>query len=122
VQTYTSLIWYHAEYATFQLDSETNGYKLHVSGYSGDAGDSLSNVTISQVQQQNGMKFSTYDVDHDKQVLGSCAKSLNGSWWFSSCYYSCLTCPYGSDTFIWYSLDTYGLENMGNLRSARMMI
>ena len=122
MQTYTSGLWYSAEYDSFKLDSEAIWYRLHVSGYSGDAGDSMSNITLGTQKQQNGMNFSSYDSDNDKKLAGSCAVSTSASWWFGNCLYSCLTCVYGSDTFSWYSLDSYGLENTGKLRAARMMI
>src|SRR6218665_3217228 len=122
VQAYTSGLWYYAEYQSFKLDSEANYYRLHVSGYSGDAGDSLANTTLDIKEQHNGKKVSTYDSDNDIQFGGSCAASLNASWWFGSCLYSCLTCAYGSNVFTWYSLDTYDLENIGKLRAAQMKI
>ena len=31
--------WFSAEYSSFYLDSSSNFYAIHVSGYSGDAGD-----------------------------------------------------------------------------------
>jgi len=49
--------WYYAEYSTSTVQSESSNYTLHVSGYSGNAGDALS--------RQNGMKFSTFDRDND---------------------------------------------------------
>ena len=122
MQTYTNELWYYAEYQSFRLDSEETWYTLHVSGYSGDAGDSLSNTTLPLILQQNGVNFSTYDADHDKRYPGSCAVSNGAGWWFGNCGYSYLTCVYGSDVFSWLSLDTYGLEDSGRLRAARMMI
>ena len=58
-------------------------YKLDVSGYHGNGGDSLS--------YSNGAKFTTYDRDHDTGTK-NCA-SLNGqagggAWWWKNCGYS----------------------------------
>jgi len=47
------------------VDSEANFYALHVDGYSGNAGDSLANITIDPTQIQTGMNFSTYDASND---------------------------------------------------------
>ncbi|XP_061186220.1 techylectin-5A-like [Saccostrea echinata] len=67
----------HASYNTFNVGNEKAGYILHVSGYSGDAGDSFSS-------RHNGAKFVTKDRD-DKD---SCAKEYKGGWWYKSCHRS----------------------------------
>ena len=54
----------YAEYRTFHIDGESDHYRLHVSPYSGTAGDSFS--------YHNGMQFSTKDGDHDVYI-GYCA-------------------------------------------------
>lgn len=72
-----------AIYEDFRIEDENNGYRLHVYGYSGDSGDSLSKHNLN--------KFSTKDVDNDlvtKQFGGSCAKRFNGAWWYYKCYAS----------------------------------
>ena len=46
VQLNTTGIWYYADYATFSLDSEENKYAIRVSGFSGNAGDSLTNTSV----------------------------------------------------------------------------
>ena len=56
---------FSAEYDTFWIDSEIPSYyKLHVTGYSGDAGDSLSPSNVG-LKVANGRSFSTTDKDHD---------------------------------------------------------
>ena len=70
----------YAEYNKFEISDETDGYKLTISGYSGDAGDSLSH--------HNGMKFSTYDRDNDVSQHDHCAAKRGGAWWYRSCYRS----------------------------------
>jgi hypothetical protein len=83
-----------ANYAKFMVKSELDAYELTVSGYSGDAGDSLS--------AHCGQKWSTYDVDNDKAPVefwnGNCAKRFHGAWWYGACYRSNLNGRYYKDT------------------------
>lgn len=80
----------YAQYDYFMVEDERDQYLLHVLGYSGDAGDSLT--------KHDGMKFSTIDVDNDsagpKFPGGSCAKRFSGAWWFYNCYSSNLNGKY----------------------------
>ncbi|KAK2909536.1 hypothetical protein Q8A67_005373 [Cirrhinus molitorella] len=67
-----------ALYSPFSVDCETDGYKLHVSGFKdGGAGDSLSG--------HNGYKFSTFDKDQDAYEK-SCARLYLGGFWYASCH------------------------------------
>ncbi|XP_063404621.1 microfibril-associated glycoprotein 4-like [Mytilus trossulus] len=69
----------YALYHHFSIGGESSGYILSVSGYSGDAGDSMT--------FQNGQKFSTKDRDND--IWGNdCAEESKGAWWYSTCHYS----------------------------------
>uniref|UniRef100_A0AAG5DNS5 Fibrinogen C-terminal domain-containing protein n=1 Tax=Anopheles atroparvus TaxID=41427 RepID=A0AAG5DNS5_ANOAO len=72
-------------YDSFQIGSEAEKYKLTVGGYSGTAGDTL--------KYHHGMKFSTFDQDNDKSGT-NCAQSIDGAWWFNSCFYSHLNGKY----------------------------
>ena len=108
-----------AEYRSFSLDSESQFYTLHVSGYSGDAGDSLqySDNTNGMSFYQNGMKFSTFDQDNDNRVDESCSLIFgNVGWWFNSCFQCCLNCA--GDDFNWWTNPPYD----ENLLISRMMI
>ena len=58
-----------------RVEAEDQGYRLHIGGYSGTAGDSLN--------YQNGMMFTTRDRDKDKWAY-NCAKSNKGGWWFNA--------------------------------------
>ncbi|XP_052060726.1 ficolin-2-like [Mytilus californianus] len=69
----------YALYDIFSVGSESSGYILSVSDYSGDAGDSMT--------YQNGQKFSTKDKDNDKWDE-ECAVELKGAWWYNICHYS----------------------------------
>ncbi|KAL6482458.1 hypothetical protein MHYP_G00105380 [Metynnis hypsauchen] len=69
----------YAQYSTFSVDSEVNGYKLIVGGFlNGGAGDSLTT--------HNGQKFSTFDKDQDSWGGGNCAKTYLGAFWYSACH------------------------------------
>ena len=59
-----------------RVEDEDQGYRLHISGYSGTAGDGMA-------RSHNGMKFSTRDRDNDKQG-SNCARIYNGAWWFNA--------------------------------------
>ncbi|KAK2162650.1 hypothetical protein LSH36_94g00051 [Paralvinella palmiformis] len=79
----------YAEYDLFSVDDETDGYRIHVSGYRGDAGDSL--------VKHDGRQFSTKDVDNDTvdvEFGGSCARRFHGAWWYYRCYQSSLNGKY----------------------------
>lgn len=71
-----------AEY-TVRVGSEGEGYPLHVSGYSGDAGDALTTSSDTNLVH-NGLKFSTFDKDNDKGGE-NCAATYGSGWWFNDC-------------------------------------
>ncbi|XP_059162540.1 fibrinogen-like protein A [Physella acuta] len=68
---------YCAQYSSFNISSEADGYRLHVGGYTGDV--------IDQLAYHNGAKFSTYDRDND-QYPTNCANYWHGAWWYINCY------------------------------------
>ena len=69
----------YAQYSSFNVGDTASNYTLSVSGYSGTAGDSLS--------EHNGHMFSTRDQDND--IFGSnCAQQFKGAWWYSNCHSS----------------------------------
>ncbi|PSN46646.1 hypothetical protein C0J52_07086 [Blattella germanica] len=68
----------YAYYTAFAVGTEIEGYPISFLGsYEGDAGDSLI--------YHAGMKFSTYDMDHDNWHDGNCAESHTGAWWYNGC-------------------------------------
>ena len=81
----------YAKYSTFQVLDSSRKYKLKVSGYSGNAGDSFS--------YQNGMNFTTKDQDNDAYP-NNCATDYKGAWWYNYCHDSNLNGQYlsGSHT------------------------
>lgn len=78
-------VHWRAEYEYFSVDSEETGYRLHVSGYSGNATNALS--------YQNGMAFSAKDRDMDISTT-DCAANYRGGWWFSHCQHANLNGRY----------------------------
>ena len=84
--------WYDrlwtAEYERFYVENEKSNYRLHVTGYSGDAGDSLS--------YHDNMEFSTYDRNNDEND-GICATYSYGAWWYKGCFQSNLNGRYYND-------------------------
>jgi len=92
------LLWLSAEYWSFKIGDEPNDkYRLEVSGYSGDAGDSLQYTGDQNGNGRfghyyhNGMKFTTIDQDNDEGA-SNCAPNRGGGWWYNACCYACLTC------------------------------
>ena len=78
----------YARYTYFHVEGSSVNYKLHVSGYSGTAGDNLSS--------NNGGQFSTSDRDNDQQSV-NCVEFWDGQgWWFigTGCYNCNLNGPY----------------------------
>ena len=61
----------YAKYSKFKVGAEKAKYKLEVSGFSGNAGDSLT--------KNNGRIFTTIDID------GYCPMLNEGAWWYSVC-------------------------------------
>ena len=41
----------------------------------------------------NGMRFSTFDCDHDR-ISGTCAKYNKGAWWYNDCLHANLNGVY----------------------------
>ncbi|XP_011635096.1 protein scabrous-like [Pogonomyrmex barbatus] len=78
-------VHWRADYEHFTVDSEETGYRLHVSGYSGNATDALS--------YQDDMAFSAKDRDMDISTT-DCAANYRGGWWFSHCQHANLNGRY----------------------------
>ncbi|XP_045174250.2 angiopoietin-related protein 7-like [Mercenaria mercenaria] len=90
-----------AKYSSFKVGSESTNFQLEMSGYTGNAGDSLETSSRRSRFKHNGMKFSTKDMDNDK-YSGNCAAYFKGAWWFNNCFDSHLNAPY-QDGIIWYT-------------------
>ena len=68
----------HAKYQNFSVGPKTGNYVLTATGYSGDAGDAMT-------ERHNGSPFSTKDRDNDAYST-SCAQRFKGGWWYESCH------------------------------------
>jgi len=65
------------------VGSETDEYRLSVSGYSGDIGDALA-AHVNPYKRNNGMPFTTPDQDNDPTESVNCGGGISG-WWFNKC-------------------------------------
>lgn len=79
-----------AEYDRFEILNEQENYRLKVSGYHGNAGDSLTPYWRSH----DGMPFSTRDRDNDNRFYDNCAECYGGGWWYNDCFESNLNGRY----------------------------
>ncbi|XP_025102264.1 ficolin-2-like isoform X5 [Pomacea canaliculata] len=90
---------HYAEYSSFSVGGPDTNYRLTVSGYSGNAGDSM--------EFHNTQSFTTYDRDNEK-TSDNCATMYHGAWWFKDCHKSHLNGLYkadgtlGGDGILWY--------------------
>ncbi|XP_059166075.1 ficolin-1-like [Physella acuta] len=94
---------YFAKYSRFSVYGELEGYRLKVSGYSGNAGDSL-------ISAHNNQKFSTFDRDSDTHTK-NCAEVFHGAWWYSGCQHSNLNGLWGNNEYgkglTWFTTTNY---------------
>ena len=81
-------MWTWAEYDNMTIESESNNYRLHVTGYHGNAGDAF-NFDEDKFRS-NGMMFSSPEVDNDMSVKENCALNKAAGWWFRMCSRSIL--------------------------------
>lgn len=114
----------YAQYELFYIESEPKGYRLHVSGYSGTAGDSMGNGGKLDNFTADGMMFTTQDEDHDTSHEINCAKYWKiGGWWFNRCSWANLNGPYkepGEGDGI--GINWHKWRNKQYLRSSSIMI
>ncbi|KAL3285024.1 hypothetical protein HHI36_019152 [Cryptolaemus montrouzieri] len=77
--------YWQANYNDFRILDYSNGFKLIIKGYHGNASDAL--------DYQNNMEFST--VDNDRDISNThCASNYEGGWWFSHCQHANLNGRY----------------------------
>ncbi|XP_059142925.1 angiopoietin-2-like [Physella acuta] len=84
---------YFAKYSSFNISSESDGYRLHVGGFTGDAMERLS--------YHNGMMFTTFDRDNDVFNTNNCALTSKGAWWFRDCLSCHLNAVWGTANLYW---------------------
>ncbi|KAL3858451.1 hypothetical protein ACJMK2_013042 [Sinanodonta woodiana] len=113
----------HANYDYFRIEDESDKYRLHVHGYHGIAGDSLTPHWMSH----DGKQFSTMDNDNDDRYYDNCAKSYHGAWWFNTCYESHLNGRYytngtHNNYFVRDGIQWNTIHPHSSLKSVEMMI
>ncbi|XP_051552470.1 tenascin-like [Myxocyprinus asiaticus] len=79
----------YAQYDKFTVSEPRSRYKVHVGGYSGTAGDSMT--------YHHGRPFSTYDHDNDIAVT-NCALSYKGAFWYKNCHRVNIMGRYGDNS------------------------
>ncbi|XP_061622366.1 tenascin isoform X3 [Phyllopteryx taeniolatus] len=79
----------YAHYDKFSVSEPRTRYKVHVGGYSGTAGDSMT--------YHHGRPFSTFDHDNDIAVT-NCALSYKGAFWYKNCHRVNLMGRYGDNS------------------------
>ncbi|XP_035684227.1 ficolin-2-like [Branchiostoma floridae] len=72
----------YAKYNIFRVEDEVHKYRLTVDGYSGTAGDAMTDPA----RPHNGMYFSTRDRDNDIHGTDHCAETFKGAWWHERCH------------------------------------
>ena len=112
-----------AEYDHFSISDEADLYRMHVSGYHGNAGDSLT----SHWENHNNQPFSTKDVDNDERFYDNCANHYRGAWWFKNCFESHLNGVYyqrgeHNNFFVRNGIQWNSIHLHSSLRHAQMMI
>ncbi|XP_066297896.1 receptor-type tyrosine-protein phosphatase S-like [Branchiostoma lanceolatum] len=102
----------YARYGAFSVGDSTGNYVATISGYVGDAGDSLTNNDNNGRHNISGRMFSTIDRDNDAN-RANCASSFSkGGWWYPAscgltflngryaCHQSSVSCG-GSQGVVW---------------------
>jgi len=113
IQFNTTGEWLWAEYDNMTVQSESDNYRLHVTGYRGNADDAFNRGDQWDRRRSNGMEFSTKDVDNDQRANRTCAKRWKCGWWFNSCSSSSLNCLGGK----WLNK-----QHQSKPRASRMML
>jgi len=106
--------WYYAEYSTFVVEAESSSYALQVSGFSG-------NASYDAFSYSSGVKFSTYDRDHDKWSSTNCAAITGGGFWHKRCTESDVN-SVGDDSLGAHSFGWRGLPGGRELQYSRMWL
>ena len=104
----------YAQYSFFSVGNRETNYRLNIAGYTGTAGDSLS--------QHNGMQFTTKDRDNDQYKV-NCATLMLGAWWYKSCVNSNLNGLYHSGLNSGWGVTWYSFLNSNiSLKFAQMKL
>ncbi|XP_012936356.1 fibrinogen-like protein 1 [Aplysia californica] len=85
---------------------ESDGYRILVGGYRGNAGDPFHSMSYDMRMQS--MRFSTFDSDNDLDNGGNCALTFTSGWWFNKCFQINLN-------GVWYSSSRYAGPSMNGI-------
>lgn len=91
VQLQYNLKWYSVEYDSFVVDSEPNGYAIHLNGCAGDACDPFDSPISTS--KQNHMPFSTPEqftlqyTGNSTTIVKGCGFLPAGGFWYNNCGY-----------------------------------
>ncbi|XP_071132953.1 fibroleukin-like [Mytilus edulis] len=107
----------YAIYDTFNVLDETTNYTLHISDYSGTAGDSMKDVDGTRT---NGLMFSTRDRDNDMASNQRCGIYKRSGWWHAHCTWANINGIYNTDADR--SVHWKSWLGMKGLRKTKMMI
>ena len=96
----------YLHYNMFKVGSATDEYPLTISGFTG-----ITPTDPFSAHPHNGMKFTTYDNDNDKDPSGNCAvvgkAKGSGGWWYNKCWNINLNYQYNPAQYGFIGLDTW---------------
>ncbi|XP_066293514.1 ficolin-1-like [Branchiostoma lanceolatum] len=110
-----------AKYNIFRVGDEVHKYRLTISGYSGTAGDGLTD----HIHTHDGTYFSTRDGENDNHSTVHCAQAYKGGWWYNRCHHVCLNGQYlgGVHQSSWEGVNWYPWKGLNySLKTAEMKI
>ena len=86
-QKETDNIWTYLHYNHFSVESATKEYQLSVNGYAGKVSFGSERDPFTGTGRiANGMRFTTYDNENDREPNINCAATWLGGWWHNDCY------------------------------------
>ncbi|KFM82353.1 Techylectin-5A, partial [Stegodyphus mimosarum] len=104
----------YAVYDKFWIQEEDLSYRLHISGYYGNAGDAMA--------FHNNQKFSTKDRKNDNYGSASCAAHRKGAWWYKDCSQANLNGLYLRNVSNHTGVLWEKFRNLQSLKSSEIMI
>ena len=87
----------YAKYSHFNVAPESDNYRLNISGFTGNVGDSF--------WHHSGQEFSTVDRDNDQLTdpadqSGHCGRHYSSGFWFRACFNFNPNAPYSSQSLV----------------------
>ncbi|XP_061195735.1 ficolin-1-like [Saccostrea echinata] len=102
---------YHAQYSSFSISNETDGYRLSLGKFSG-------NVLHDEFRDHTVVDKEFYTFDHDNAA--KCSAQCGSGWWYQSCTTTNLNAPFSGihRDSVWYNT----IHNGGELMRSSMLI